>query len=51
MSYVTEPVSEYALDDRLKLESVGVEIADSWCVAIAELYRQVKFETISPDME
>lgn len=38
-------LSEYALDDRLKLESVGVEIA------IADLYRQVKFEPSSPDIE
>jgi Uma2 family endonuclease len=37
-------LSEYALDDRLKLESVGVEIA------IADLYRQVKFEPSSPDI-
>jgi Uma2 family endonuclease len=38
-------LSEYVLDDRLQFESVGVEIA------IADLYRQVKFETISPDIE
>jgi Uma2 family endonuclease len=34
-------LSEYALDDRLRLESVGVEIA------IADLYRQVSFESSS----
>jgi Uma2 family endonuclease len=32
-------LSEYDLDDRLLLESIGVEIA------IADLYRQVQFET------
>ncbi len=32
-------LSEYALDDRLRLESVGAEIA------IADLYRQVSFES------
>lgn len=32
-------LSEYALNDRLKLESVGVEIA------ISDLYRQVQFES------
>jgi Uma2 family endonuclease len=34
-------LSEYDLDDRLLLESIGVEIA------IADLYRQVQFETIN----
>jgi Uma2 family endonuclease len=38
-------LSEYVLDDRLQFESVGIEIA------ITDLYRQVKFETISPDIE
>jgi hypothetical protein len=34
-------LSEYALDDCLRLESLDVEIA------ITDLYRQVKFEAIA----
>ncbi len=38
-------LSEYNLDERLRLESVDVEIA------IADLYRQVQFETEATKIE
>jgi Uma2 family endonuclease len=38
-------LSDYGMDDRILLESVGVEIV------VADLYRQVKFEAVEDDRD